>query len=74
MGQAWVERVEKCARSWKDIATLSVGDAEHDMEKGWKEVDPKERWWDQAMGGVLEDRRREGMKVVNVVRGGVGNL
>lgn len=44
------------------------------MEKGWKEVDPKERWWEQAMGGILEERRREGMKVVNMVRGGVGNL
>lgn len=43
------------------------------MENGWKKIGKAERWWEEAMGGVVEDQRKEGMKVVNAIRVGVQN-
>ncbi|KAF5378479.1 hypothetical protein D9615_007086 [Tricholomella constricta] len=47
------------------------------LKGGWRDMPPAERWWDQAMGGVVEERRRRALEVVQALglgMGGVRNL
>ncbi|EMD32696.1 hypothetical protein CERSUDRAFT_87726 [Gelatoporia subvermispora B] len=44
---------------------------------GWRGVPPEERWWEQALGGVVEERRVAGMEMVRPLAeglDGVGSL
>ncbi|TFY66281.1 hypothetical protein EVG20_g4804 [Dentipellis fragilis] len=38
---------------------------------GWRQVPEGERWWEEAMGGKIEERRRAQLSVVQGVRGGM---
>ncbi|KAK1215052.1 hypothetical protein PQX77_022355 [Marasmius sp. AFHP31] len=35
---------------------------------GWKEIPAEERWWDSALGGVVEDTRKERLEVLGMLR------
>lgn len=38
---------------------------------GWRNVPESERWWDQALSGVVEQRRKARLEAVSVLRSGM---
>ncbi|RDB18170.1 hypothetical protein Hypma_000487 [Hypsizygus marmoreus] len=42
------------------------------LKGGWRDVPEAERWWDVAMGGAVEERRRKGLDVVKSLGLGMG--
>ncbi|KAJ3862788.1 hypothetical protein EV359DRAFT_44441 [Lentinula novae-zelandiae] len=38
---------------------------------GWKELPEEERWWQEAMGGVVEQQRRQNLQVLDMLRKGM---
>lgn len=49
--------------STKALKELFVG--------GWRNVPEEERWWDKALSGVVEERRKAGLEVVGGLRSGM---
>ncbi|THH17018.1 hypothetical protein EW146_g3710 [Bondarzewia mesenterica] len=43
----------------------------HLLRGGWKDVPEGERWWEQALGGQIEERRAANMELVYGVRRGM---
>ncbi|KAJ3763247.1 hypothetical protein EV360DRAFT_78581 [Lentinula raphanica] len=41
------------------------------LKGGWKEVPEGERWWEKAMGGALELRRKENLEALDILRKGM---
>ncbi|CAL1709867.1 unnamed protein product [Somion occarium] len=44
------------------------------LKGGWRDVPEGERWWEEALGGALEERRKKNMELVDGVRSGMDNL
>ncbi|KAF8060216.1 hypothetical protein FPV67DRAFT_1513845 [Lyophyllum atratum] len=44
------------------------------LRGGWREVPEKERWWDAAMGGAVEERRKKGLEVVRALGMGIAGV
>jgi len=38
---------------------------------GWKDIPEEERWWDKAMGGVVEEKRRVNLELLEGVQKGM---
>ncbi|GLB45721.1 putative thioesterase-like superfamily protein [Lyophyllum shimeji] len=49
--------------SWRKLKEL--------LEGGWKDVPEGERWWETALGGVTEEKRRERLEVVRALGMGI---
>ncbi|KIK54184.1 hypothetical protein GYMLUDRAFT_264791 [Collybiopsis luxurians FD-317 M1] len=41
------------------------------LRGGWKDVSKEERWWEQAMGGAVEERRRRNLERLELLRRGM---
>ncbi|KAG5729440.1 hypothetical protein E4T56_gene6141 [Termitomyces sp. T112] len=41
---------------------------------GWREVPEAERWWDAAMGGAVEERRKKGLEVLQSLGLGIAGV
>ncbi|KZT21883.1 hypothetical protein NEOLEDRAFT_1164429 [Neolentinus lepideus HHB14362 ss-1] len=41
------------------------------LRGGWREVPEGERWWEEALGGDIERRRKERLEVLNLIRQGI---
>jgi hypothetical protein len=37
---------------------------------GWRDIPEKERWWEDALGGVVEERRKANLEALTAVRMG----
>lgn len=38
---------------------------------GWRDVPAEERWWEQALGGVVEEKRKVTLELVQDIRHGM---
>jgi hypothetical protein len=45
--------------------------AVHLLRGGWRDVPPESRWWDLALGGEVEERRRVNMERLHGLRTGM---
>jgi hypothetical protein len=52
-----------CGGSTKKLKELFVS--------GWRDVPEEERWWERALGGVVERRRKERLEAVACLRSGM---
>jgi hypothetical protein len=52
-------------------AMKQVRDMKKFLSGGWKEVEEKDRWWEEALGGEVEERRRRNLEIL---QGGKGML
>ncbi|KAF8648197.1 hypothetical protein AX16_006336 [Volvariella volvacea WC 439] len=41
------------------------------MKSGWKEVPEGQRWWEDALGGVIEERRQRNLVILDTLRKGM---
>ncbi|KAF9257156.1 hypothetical protein L218DRAFT_965568 [Marasmius fiardii PR-910] len=53
---------------WKFVRERSVKEMNEFLKGGWKSLSPEERWWEQAMGGVVEEKRKERLEVLGLLR------
>lgn len=44
------------------------------LKGGWREVPEDQRWWEQAMGGAIEERRKANMELIDGLRSGMDGL
>jgi hypothetical protein len=59
----------------KSIASKPCGGSlkamQHFYRGGWKSVPEGERWWEQALGGPVEQQRRERLEQLSKVGNGM---
>ncbi|KAI0048479.1 hypothetical protein FA95DRAFT_1582186 [Auriscalpium vulgare] len=48
-----------------------LGELRKFMRGGWREVDENKRWWEDALGGAVEERRVKNLEVIGLVRKGL---
>ncbi|KAG6860221.1 hypothetical protein C0995_015618 [Termitomyces sp. Mi166 len=52
----------------KAVMSRSAGGSKRKLQElfkgGWRDVPEAERWWDAAMGGAVEEKRRKGLEVL----------
>ncbi|KAL0564982.1 hypothetical protein V5O48_017052 [Marasmius crinis-equi] len=55
---------------WLNVQALIESNGLTALYKGgWKDVPVEERWWNIAMGGVVEEQRKERMETLGLLRG-----
>jgi len=58
-----MEKVRKLLANPKDIRAFLGG--------GWRELPPEERWWEEALGGAVEEKRKVSLELIQGVRRGM---
>ncbi|KAF9447386.1 hypothetical protein P691DRAFT_706877 [Macrolepiota fuliginosa MF-IS2] len=62
----------------KAVMSVPVGGSTKALRKlfkdGWRDVPESERWWDQALSGVIEQKRKARLEAVSVLRSGMEGM
>ncbi|KAG7091242.1 hypothetical protein E1B28_010293 [Marasmius oreades] len=53
---------------WRYVREKSVKQMNELFKGGWKSTPPEERWWEQAMGSIAEEKRLERLEVLGRLR------
>ncbi|KDQ50801.1 hypothetical protein JAAARDRAFT_41745 [Jaapia argillacea MUCL 33604] len=60
---------------WDDVRSMLAISNRRKLREflrgGWRDVPEGERWWDEVLGGEIEEKRRERLEVVSLVRKGM---
>jgi len=58
---------------WENVRKMLADpkDAQKFMSGGWRELPVEERWWEHALGGAIEEKRKVTLELVQGVRRGM---